>query len=425
MVAQTMRVAGGNARPLPKKFAFNVSNLTAAKCPAGKDRVYVWDTKTPGLGLMVTSNGHKAFYLYRKINGMPKRLNLGDFGEVTIEQARKLAQQHNGTIAKGEDPFAAKRVVSRSATLQELWDRWKDEHAKPRLRERTIATDESRFDTCFEDWKNRRIASITESDVRSKHAQIGKARGHTSANRAVQLLRRLLYFARVEPNPAAKKCVRLFRETSRTRFVQPDEMPRLFQSINAEPNDAMKDYFLLSVWTGQRRSNVQGMRWAEIDSNFTTWTIPGTSAKEHEAIAVPLSPPAVEILKRRRADLPEAEFVFPSHGKTGHLVEPKMAWKSVLKRAGIKDLHLHDLRRTLGSWQAITGASLPIIGKSLGHRSSTATEIYARLHLDPVRMSVNTAATAILAAAAGPYMSVSLSGVAAWTSAARKGANNE
>ena len=63
------------------------------------------------------------------------------------------------------------------------------------------------------------------------------------------------------------------------------------------------------------------------------------------------------------------------------------------------DLRIHDLRRTLGSWQAKTGASLAIIGKSLNHKTHQATAIYARLDLDPVRQSVNTATSAMLEAA--------------------------
>jgi integrase len=63
------------------------------------------------------------------------------------------------------------------------------------------------------------------------------------------------------------------------------------------------------------------------------------------------------------------------------------------------DLRIHDLRRTLGSWQAKTGASLSIIGKSLNHKTHQATAIYARLDLDPVRQSVNTATAAMLEAA--------------------------
>jgi integrase len=69
-----------------------------------------------------------------------------------------------------------------------------------------------------------------------------------------------------------------------------------------------------------------------------------------------------------------------------------------MDRAGIVGLRIHDLRRTLGSWQAITGASLAIIGKSLGHKSVDATLIYARLSADPVRESVERATAAMIAA---------------------------
>ena len=68
----------------------------------------------------------------------------------------------------------------------------------------------------------------------------------------------------------------------------------------------------------------------------------------------------------------------------------------MLNNAGLTNLRIHDLRRTLGSWQAKSGASLAIIGKSLNHKNQTTTAIYARLDLDPVRDSVNTATNAML-----------------------------
>lgn len=85
--------------------------------------------------------------------------------------------------------------------------------------------------------------------------------------------------------------------------------------------------------------------------------------------------------------------------KTGHLKEPRKGWERILERAKISDLRIHDLRRTLGSWQAKTGASLSVIGKSLNHKHTATTAIYARLDLDPVRESVETATSAILSAA--------------------------
>jgi hypothetical protein len=61
-------------------------------------------------------------------------------------------------------------------------------------------------------------------------------------------------------------------------------------------------------------------------------------------------------------------------------------------------VQIHDLRRTLGSWQALGGSSLQVIGKSLGHTQVSTTAIYARLTIDPVRESVGKATAAIWAA---------------------------
>jgi integrase len=121
-------------------------------------------------------------------------------------------------------------------------------------------------------------------------------------------------------------------------------------------------------------------------------------AKAGETIVVPLSPPAIEILRDRLATANGSPWVFPSKGRTGHLTEPKSAWKRIIDRAGLSDVRLHDLRRTLGSWMTMGGASLPIVGKMLGHRQPATTAIYARLQVDPVRKSVNAATEAMLAA---------------------------
>jgi integrase len=73
-------------------------------------------------------------------------------------------------------------------------------------------------------------------------------------------------------------------------------------------------------------------------------------------------------------------------------------WRRVVNRAGLAGLRIHDLRRTLGSWQAAAGVPLHTIGKSLGHRNLATTQIYSRLDLDPVRQAVETATSAMLAA---------------------------
>lgn len=113
---------------------------------------------------------------------------------------------------------------------------------------------------------------------------------------------------------------------------------------------------------------------------------------------ITLTPEAVEILRARMVG--KSPHVFPSSkAKSGHIADPRKAWERVLRASGLTDLRLHDLRRTLGSWQARTGASLLLIGKSLNHKDQASTAIYARLDLDPVRQSVDRATSAMFEAA--------------------------
>ena len=138
------------------------------------------------------------------------------------------------------------------------------------------------------------------------------------------------------------------------------------------------------------------MRWSDVKLENNRWDVPDSKSGEY---AVPLTPEAIAILKKRqksRAD--DNPWIFPSFGKEGHIVDLKGAWARLLKRAKITNLRQHDLRRTLGSWQATQGSSLLIIGKSLGHKSLDATEVYSQLDLAPVRSSMATATKAMLAA---------------------------
>ena len=119
--------------------------------------------------------------------------------------------------------------------------------------------------------------------------------------------------------------------------------------------------------------------------------------------AAALPPRSVEILKeraRRQSKEGICEWVFPSRGVSGHLVDLKGAWKKLLERAEIKNLRQHDLRRTLASFQLKNGATMPVIGKSLGHAAgSSATAIYARPDFEMIEKSVKAATNAMIALA--------------------------
>jgi integrase len=187
--------------------------------------------------------------------------------------------------------------------------------------------------------------------------------------------------------------VQRYRERSRDRFLQADELPRFFESL-ARASQPARDFFTVALFTGARRANVQSMKWADVNLERKEWRIPET--KNGRPVVVPLVAPVVDVLTRRAGA--GGEYVFPGSGKSGHYHEPSRAWRAICKRAGLADLRIHDLRRTLGSWQAGTGASTAVIGKSLGHQSTASTAVYARLALGPVRDSVERATAAIIEA---------------------------
>lgn len=387
----------GSTQVALRKFNFTRERIAALPNPSNGQRAYYYDTKVRGLAVAVSALGKKSFILYRKVGGRPERITIGPFVDMSIEQARTRAEQLNADIAMGENPAANRRRIRDEATLKELFSTYLEHHAKPF--KRTWADDEAMFNCHLTPWQLRKISSIRKVDVVALHAKIGRNNGQYAANRVIELLCSMFNRAREwgwpGENPAAG--IKAFREQKRERFMDGEELRRFFQGLGRELNSTIRDYILISLLTGARRRNVQAMRWAEISWERATWTIPAQKAKSGETISIALSPVAVRVLENRKADS-TSEWVFPGRGKSGHLEEPKTAWKRILKRAELTDLRLHDLRRTLGSWQAATGASLPIIGKSLGHRSLTATQIYARLDLDPVRAAVNKATDAMLLA---------------------------
>jgi integrase len=190
----------------------------------------------------------------------------------------------------------------------------------------------------------------------------------------------------------------------------------------------------MGVLTGQRRGAFFAMRWEELDFTHATWTIKPAHGNKKADIVVPLVQPALAILERRRKHRTGSAFVFPGRAKSGHLEAPKGAWKALhqgmralaiaqaltehkvrfAKDASLTEmdtlarshkihvpviaLRIHDLRHTLGSWMASTNASLPVIGKALGHKSHQSTQRYAHLQSDPARVAMTAAVEALAAA---------------------------
>ncbi len=355
-----------------------------------------YDTKEKGLILLVSNGGSKTFYLYKKINGKPERVKLGNFPDISIEQARKLALSNKNLINDGRNPNEEKNKIKSEITFKELFDLFMERYSKKH--KRSWAYDEREVNKFLNHWFKRKISKITKHEIQLLHEDIGAKNGLYQANRILERIRAIfnkgIEWGLEIPNPAFG--IKKFREKSRDRFIQPDELPRFFDALKEEENNTIKDYILISLFTGARKSNVLSMKWEEINFSRNEWRIPET--KNGEPLTVPLIKEAIEILIDRKSDA-MSDYVFPSEKSSkGFLQDPKKAWKRILTRAQIEDLRIHDLRRTLGSWQAATGANSYIIGKSLGHKTQQATAIYARLSIDPVRESVTRAANAMFAA---------------------------
>ncbi|MGD0959866.1 MAG: site-specific integrase [Methylomonas sp.] len=381
-------------------FSFTKPQLEALPLPQSGERVIYHDTHKDAAGLQLrVTRSNKTFFIQKRVDGKPERVTIGKFPDKSIENARKEAARLKGLIADGINPNSDARALKSETTLQELFDDFLIHRRNKRgafLSEKTKRSYRYDFGLYLTKWGKRQLSQFKDTDFGKLHTEIGKEHP-TTANRVIAMASSLFGYATEKKlfkgaNPAHG--IKKYPETKRDRFLQSDELPAFFKALADEPNETLRDYFFISLLTGARRSNVQEMQWSQLHFDRAEWRIPTT--KNGEPQIVTLTAEAVEILRLRQVN--GSIWVFPGSGSTGHLVEPKKAWARLLERAGLKNLRIHDLRRTLGSWQAKTGASLAIVGKSLNHKSHSTTAIYARLDLDPVRESVDRATGAMLAA---------------------------
>ena len=420
----------------------------AASKKSGSQWQWFYDVRSPGLAVGIGTTGVKTFYLIRKVDGKAKRYRIGKYPSVSLDAARKVAQVYNDKLAQGIDPTADDQSLM---TFADLFDKFMNEHSYRRNRtaeqnvehyKRYLDTDRYGLNLA-----KKQLKDIKRDDIRrvfngmSKHAPV-------HANRILALIRSV--FNRGNSwdlwngeNPC--KGIERNPEVSRERFLDRFELPFLFRSLEFETNETLRDFVFVALFTGARRGNVLPMRWEDIDFDAGTWQIALT--KNGTPQTIPLVPALVDMLKARRENTSSA-WVFPANSKTGHYVEPKKGWLTLLERAtafrlidklsdkhcwpvkahqqaigvavakpnaalkiyalmasevkidlkplDMRDIRVHDLRRTLGSWQANMNVSLAIIGRTLNHKSPQSTKVYARLSLDPVREAMMTATTAML-----------------------------
>lgn len=158
----------------------------------------------------------------------------------------------------------------------------------------------------------------------------------------------------------------------RIRFLTQAEARLLL----AELPEHLADMARFSLETGLRQANVIDLQWSQVDLTRRCAWIHPDQAKARRAIAVPLSPAAVEII---RAQIGKSQsHVFSYKGKPVTVVNTK-AWRAALKRSGIEDFRWHDLRHTWASWHAQAGTPLNVLQELGGWESVEMVRRYAHL----------------------------------------------
>ncbi|MCL2744060.1 MAG: site-specific integrase [Planctomycetaceae bacterium] len=380
-------------------FNFTHQRLENIKPPVKKREAY-HDTAVPGLALFVTPNNVRSFYLVKRIHGKSARIFIGKHPGLTLTEARKIAQNHIAEIGKGNDPRAIKRKQQTVPTLWDLFQHWYSTYAVIHKGAHGHKQDLSRFNQQCKPLHRCRLDRLTKYQITEWHQQLGKSRGYGAANNALALIKSLFRLGDEIGYEGVNPCtgVRRFPQKERERFLLPDELEAFYKAVNQE-SPLIRDVFLMLLLTGQRKRTVCQMCWKDIDMKNKFWHVPGIKQKNGDPLVVVLSEPACGILEERYKNKNERDIsVFPSPQKSKQKGISNLddAWGRIKERMGVHDIVIHDLRRTFASWQAISGTSLLVIGKSLGHRSTSSTEIYARLITDPVRESVDRATKRML-----------------------------
>lgn len=381
---------------MPRKsdrvIRFSQSTIDALQAEAS--RVEWWDEATPGLMIRVSPTGSKVFYWAGRVAGAWTKIKLGTYPAFKIPQARTEAMRLSGEAGQGRRPVTRAKLAKEELSFHKLFYWWLGFHAKEHRK--NWQKDERFYIANLAHWGSRKVSTIRRDEVKILRDKLHRDNGPTVANMMVDLVRMMYVSANDFLNARLSiptTGIKPIPRQDRDRFLEEDELPKFFEQVMSLKGP-MKDFFRLALFTGARRSNIAAMRWEHVDLTSRIWRIPGNEAKGKRTIAVVLPQAAIDILNERKSMGKSSPFVLPSHGKTGHVCEPKHAMARILESSGLKDVHFHDLRRTLASWMAID-TPLVVIAKQLGHRSLKSTEVYARRELKSVRESVERAAAAM------------------------------
>lgn len=316
---------------------------------------------------------------YRTESGRQRWLTLGQHGALTPDQARKLAQDAKASVQAGKDPSGDKTTKRKEATIAELADRYFQEHVQAHNKPSTAREVARIIESKIKPGLGRiRIKDLTRADVKAWHQ--GMNATPYEGNRALAYFSKMLSLA-VEDwelradNPAIG--MKRFPEKPRERYFTEDELKHFGRAMfAAEKDGSLPPEFVLLVRillaTGLRLGEALALRWSDV--NLQTRTIGLRDAKAG-ARTIHLGLDAVALL----ADIKDRRtHVVSLAGKDAPLTRTtaEKLWAKLRDKAGIPDGRLHDIRHTVGTYAAMSGANAFVVRDLLGHKTLAMTNRY-------------------------------------------------
>ena len=373
--------------------------LSTLACPAGQRKQDYRDSHCKGLLLEVRSTGGRTWYLrYVTSRGQRRQLRLGDLHDLSLAQARRLADQHRSEVAMGNDPSQNRRELRAVPTLEAFCE----QQLIPFLK---VSKRSWRWDVSLlrchliPALGSKTLDAVSRVDVLALQAsklESGLAVG--TVYRVMALLRHCYKLALdwevsgVSSNPCLK--VPLPRvEQVRERFLTAEEAQRLLVAVRSSKNRELEGIVCFLLLTGARKREVLDARWEHVDWQQRLWLIP--FSKNGHRRYVPLNESALVLLRRRELEVGSTGWLFanPETGKP--YANLHYSWDWSRKRAGLEGLRIHDLRHSFASFAINAGRSLYEVQMLLGHRSSAMTQRYAHLATDTLLAATNAAVVAL------------------------------
>ena len=372
--------------------------------PEPKTR-FLWDGQVKNLGVRITPRGVKSYVLFYRAAGRKHLSTLARCTEVSLKAARERAGTELAAIRAGEtDPLERQRKAREAPTVGEGIDRFFNEFAPARIQigrmtPRTVSGYQQQARRYVAPaLGNRKIANVTRRHIEVMVESLPRVQ----RNRVLALTSRLFSLFEAwewrpqNTNPA--KGIERSREEARDRILSPTEIAALSAALNdaAERHPAPVAAIRLAAVTGLRIGEVISIRWEHVSFESSRLTMPATKTgrRVHDLPAA-----ALAIL----TELPRVNaWVFTTGGEVPVTYRwVRKVFLAAAEAAGLRDVRLHDLRRTVMTTAAAAGVGTHVLRDLLGHKTTVTADRYIRAVGNPVR-SAREQVGAAIAAMMGP-----------------------